>query len=181
MTKKTKKNTKKEQKPKATLEATEVEVVEEDDLLPYNPLVQKPIVPITPEEEAEQKIQLIEETESLVELNEQNLKAKQRQAKLEIELKKIKTAKDLTKAMEDLIDIGVSQEVLNRVVDNIKTPFDLKHFSDALKNFNETRDKNMESLINDEFGRRRKTKIMAAFRTRAGEEMMLSAELPDNK
>ena len=180
MTKKAKKNTKKEQKPKATLEATEVEVVEEDDLLPYNPLIHKPIT-ITPEEESEQKIQLIEETESLVELNEQNLKAKQRQAKLEIELKKIKTAKDLTKAMEDLIDIGVSQEVLNRVVDNIKTPFDLKHFSDALKNFNETRDKNMESLINDEFGRRRKTKIMAAFRTRAGEEMMLSAELPDGK
>lgn len=180
MTKKTKKNTKKEQKPKATLEATEVEVVEEDDLLPYNPLIHKPIT-ITPEEESEQKVQLIEETESLVELNEQNLKAKQRQAKLEIELKKIKTAKDLTKAMEDLIDIGVSQEVLNRVVDNIKTPFDLKQFSDALKNFNETRDKNMESLINDEFGRRRKTKIMAAFRTRAGEEMMLSAELPDNK
>ena len=180
MTKKAKKNTKKEQKPKATLEAKEVEVIE-GELLPYNPLVQKPIVPITPEEEAEQKIQLIEETESLVELNEQNLKAKQRQAKLEIELKKIKTAKDLTKAMEDLIDIGVSQEVLNRVVDNIKTPFDLKHFSDALKNFNETRDKNMESLINDEFGRRRKTKIMAAFRTRAGEEMMLSAELPDGK
>ena len=180
MTKKAKKNTKKEQKPKATLEAKEVEVIE-GELLPYNPLVQKPIVPITPEEEAEQKIQLIEETESLVELNEQNLKAKQRQAKLEIELKKIKTAKDLTKAMEDLIDIGVSQEVLNRVVDNIKTPFDLKQFSDALKNFNETRDKNMESLINDEFGRRRKTKIMAAFRTRAGEEMMLSAELPDGK
>lgn len=180
MTKKTKKNTKKEQKPKATLEATEVEVVEEDDLLPYNPLIHKPIT-ITPEEESEQKVQLIKETESLVELNEQNLKAKQRQAKLEIELKKIKTAKDLTKAMEDLIDIGVSQEVLNRVVDNIKTPFDLKQFSDALKNFNETRDKNMESLINDEFGRRRKTKIMAAFRTRAGEEMMLSAELPDNK
>lgn len=180
MTKKAKKNTKKEQKPKATLEATEVEVVEEDDLLPYNPLIHKPIT-ITPEEESEQKIQLIEETESLVELNEQNLKAKQRQAKLEIELKKIKTAKDLTKAMEDLIDIGISEEVLNRVVNNIKTPFDLKHFSDALKNFNETRDKNMESLINDEFGRRRKTKIMAAFRTRAGEEMMLSAELPDNK
>ena len=180
MTKKTKKNTKKEQKPKATLEATEVEVVEEDDLLPYNPLIHKPIT-ITPEEESEQKVQLIEETESLVELNEQNLKAKQRQAKLEIELKKIKTAKDLTKAMEDLIDIGISEEVLNRVVNNIKTPFDLKHFSDALKNFNETRDKNMESLINDEFGRRRKTKIMAAFRTRAGEEMMLSAELPDGK
>ena len=180
MTKKAKKNTKKEQKPKATLEATEVEVVEEDDLLPYNPLIHKPIT-ITPEEESEQKIQLIEETESLVELNEQNLKAKQRQAKLEIELKKIKTAKDLTKAMEDLIDIGVSQEVLNRVVDNIKTPFDLKQFSDALKNFTDTRDKNMESLINDEFGRRRKTKIMAAFRTRAGEEMMLSAELPDGK
>lgn len=180
MTKKTKKNTKKEQKPKATLEATEVEVVEEDDLLPYNPLIHKPIT-ITPEEESEQKVQLIEETESLVELNEQNLKVKQRQAKLEIELKKIKTAKDLTKAMEDLIDIGISEEVLNRVVKNIKTPFDLKHFSDALKNFNETRDKNMESLINDEFGRRRKTKIMAAFRTRAGEEMMLSAELPDGK
>lgn len=180
MTKKAKKNTKKEQKPKATLEATGVEVVEEDDLLPYNPLIHKPIT-ITPEEESEKKVQLIEETESLVELNEQNLKVKQRQAKLEIELKKIKTAKDLTKAIQDLIDIGISEEVLNRVVKNIKTPFDLKHFSDALKNFNETRDKNMESLINDEFGRRRKTKIMAAFRTRAGEEMMLSAELPDGK
>lgn len=180
MAKKDKNNISNEKDTKQLKEPIDAEIVE-DELLPYNPLLENHTMVITPEDESEQKIQLIEETESLVELNEQNLKAKQRQAKLEIELKKIKTAKDLTKAMEDLIDIGISEEVLNRVVNNIKTPFDLKHFSDALKNFNETRDKNMESLINDEFGRRRKTKIMAAFRTRAGEEMMLSAELPDNK
>ena len=75
MTKKAKKNTKKEQKPKATLEATEVEVVEEDDLLPYNPLIHKPIT-ITPEEESEQKVQLIEKLNPLWSLTTK-LKAEQ--------------------------------------------------------------------------------------------------------
>jgi hypothetical protein len=174
MTKKAKKNTKKEQKPKVV----EAEIVE-DELLPYNPLVQNPIAPITPEEESEQKVQLIEETESLVELNEQKLKAEQRKARLEIELKKIKASKKLTDAINNLIDIGVSEEVLERVVKNIKKPLDLKLFTDALKNITVTRDKNMESAIQDAFGRRKKTKIMAAFRTQSGEEMMISAEMPD--
>ncbi len=179
MAKKAKKNTKKEQKPKATLEAKEAEIVE-DELLPYNPLVQNPIAPINPEEESEQKVQLIEETESLVKLNEQKLKAEQQKAKLEIELKKIKASKKLTDAINNLIDIGVSEEVIQKVVQNIEKPFDLKLFSDALKNFTVTRDKNMESTIRDEFGRRKKTKIMAAFRTQSGEQMMMSVETPDN-
>lgn len=179
MAKKAKKNTKKEQKPKATLEARDAEIVK-DELLPYNPLVQKPIAPITPEEESEQKVQLIEETESLVALNEHKLKAEQKKAKLEIELKKIKASKKLTDAINNLIDIGVSEEVLTRVVKNVEKPFDLKLLSDALKNFTDTRNKNMDALIHDEFGRRKKTKIMAAFRTQSGEQMMMSVETPDN-
>ena len=162
---------------------TDDEIIEtvEAELLPYNPLLQRPAFVIDPEDETDQKVQLMEETDSLVELNEQNQKAKQRKARLEIELGKIKAAKDLTKLIDRFIEVGFTEDVVLKVIANTEKALDLKHLSDALKNFTEARNNNMENLINDEFGRRRKTKIMAAFRTRSGEEAVMSMELPDGE
>lgn len=179
MAKKDKNNISNEKDTKQLKEPINAEIVE-DELLPYNPLLENHTMVITPEDESEKKIELINETETLIELNEQKLKAEQRKARLEIELQKIKASKKLTEAIDNLIDIGISDNVLKRVINSIDTPYDLKMFSDALRNFTETRDKNMESTVRDEFGRRKKTKIMAAFRTQTGEEMMISAEMPDN-
>lgn len=152
--------------------------VNENSLLPVNPLMQN--VMITPEEENEQKVELIEEVQNLAVLNKQVLEVEQKKARLEIELKKITTSRKITDVINQLIDLGMSEEILKTVSENIKTPFDLKLFSDALKNLTDTRNKNADSIMQDEWGGRKKTKIMAAFKAPTGEQMMISAELPSN-
>jgi len=131
-------------------------------------------------QEIEGKIELMEEVQSLAVLTDGKLKAEQQKAKLEIEIEKLKASKSLSKVINSLIDLGLSEEVLKVVVVNIKTPFDLKLYSEAIKNFTEARNKNADSIMMDENGGRKKTKIMAAFQTPTGEKMMISAELPSN-
>jgi hypothetical protein len=135
---------------------------------------------ISPGQEAEQKVEIIEEVQSLAVLNEQKLKAEQQKARLEIEVEKLRSSRNLSKAINSLIDLGLSEEILSGITRNLKTALDLKLYSEAIKNFTEARNKNADSIMQDEFGGRKKTKIMAAFQTPTGEKMMIAAELPDN-
>lgn len=161
----------------AKKKTTKDQDVKTGELLTTNPLMASPA--ITPAEENEKKAELINEIESLATINEQHLKVKQQQAKLEIELKKIEASRNLTNVIASAIDAGLSEKVLQEVSEKIKTPLDLKLFSEAIKNLTETRNKNADSIY-EEDGRRKKTKIMAAFQTHSGEKMMISAELPSN-
>jgi tRNA nucleotidyltransferase/poly(A) polymerase len=135
---------------------------------------------ISPGQEAEQKVEIIEEVQSLAVLNEQKLKAEQQKARLEIEVEKLRSSRNLSKAINSLIDLGLSEEILSGITRNLKTALDLKLYSEAIKNFTEARNKNADSIMQDEFGGRKKTKIMAAFKAPTGEQMMIAAELPDN-
>jgi hypothetical protein len=131
-------------------------------------------------QEIEGKVELMEEVQSLAELTDGKLKAEQQKAKLEIEIEKLKASKSISKVINSLIDLGLSEEILLGIAGNLKTALDLKLYSEAIKNFTEARNKNADSIMMDENGGRKKTKIMAAFQTPTGEKMMISAELPSN-
>jgi hypothetical protein len=174
---KTGKTTKnKAKKPENKADSKAVTAADKQELLPYNPLLSNPV--ILSEDENEQKVQLINETESLIELNEQKLTAEKRKAKLEIEVHKIKSAKSLSKVINNLIDLGLTEEVLLRIIRSLNTAYDFKMYTEGIKNLTETRNKNEEAIIQDEFGRRKRTKIIAEFRTATGEEARIAAELP---
>ena len=65
---KTGKTTKnKAKKPENKVDSKAGTATDKQELLPYNPLLSNPV--ILPEDENEQKVQLINETESLIELN----------------------------------------------------------------------------------------------------------------
>ena len=177
---KTGKNTKnKAKKPDKKVDNKAGTAADKQELLPYNPLLSNQV--ISPEDEAEQKVQTIKETESLIELNEQKLTVEKNKARLEVEIQKIKSAKSLSKVINNLIDLGLTEETLLRIIGNLKTAYDFKMYTEGIKNLTEARNKNAEAVIQDEFGRRKRTKIIAEFRTANGEEARIAAELPDNE
>ncbi|OZV12370.1 hypothetical protein CIW83_09755 [Tissierella sp. P1] len=167
----------KNKKTTEDIEVLEGEIVEEN-LLPFNPLMSSPTISV--DDENNMKGKLIEKTETLTKLSDQYLKAEQQKAKLEIELKKITTSKSITDIMLNLVDLGLSKDVLSGVVDNIKKPLDFKLFTEALKNLNDIRDKNANSITRDENGGRKKMKVFAQFETPSGERTSVGVSIDND-
>jgi DNA repair exonuclease SbcCD ATPase subunit len=131
-------------------------------------------------QEIEQKVEAINEIESLAEINKQQLAVRRARVELEVDNKKLDTAKKAIDNIEKIIDAVSNAEVLERVTKNIKTPMDMKMMAEAAERLTNTLNNLMRPTVADEFGGRKKTKIMAAFKAPTGEQMMISAEIPDN-
>lgn len=172
----TKKPTTKKQKktniPKA-------EVVEKD-LLPFNPLLdQSPI--ITVDEENEQKAELIEQTESLAVLNKQVLEAKRRQVELVVDNKKLDAAKKLIDGINVVADKALNEETIKKIINKEDlTPMDLKFMAESMDKMANTLKSLMNPSVQDEFGRRKRTKIIAQFQSPSGEKASIGVDLGDD-
>jgi len=176
---KTGKTTKsKAKKPEKKVDSKAGTAADKQELLPYNPLLSNQV--ISPEDESEQKVQLIEEIESLTALNKQALQAKKRQMEVLVDDKKLDAAKQTVHNLENILDILSDGTVLKNVKSNTKKPYDYKVLSEALMKQTEALKAYMDPTIQDEFGRRKRTKIIAEFRTANGEEARIAAELPGN-
>lgn len=149
-----------------------------NNLLPVNPLMQSDII-VSPEEETEMKVQAITEIESLAEITKQQLAMRRQRVELEVENKKLDTAKKAIDNIEKIIDAVSSADVLQRVTDNIKTAYDMKMMAEAAERLTNTLKGLMNPTVLDEFGNRKKTKILAQFRTASGEQATIAAEIPD--
>lgn len=153
------------------------------ELLPYNPLLapDQQLQPITAEEENEQKIELIEQVESIATLNKQVLEAKRRQVELVVDNKKLDAAKKLIDGINVIADKALDPYTIAKIIeqDDLK-PLDLKLMADAMEKMTKTLNGLMNPSVQDEFGNRKRTKIIAAFQTAAGDKMMVATEGPSN-
>ncbi|MSU01953.1 hypothetical protein [Tissierella pigra] len=148
------------------IEVMEGEVLE-DGLLPFNPLMGS--IAISPDDEAEQKYELIEKTESLAVLNKQVLEAKQRETELIVDNKKLDAAQKLIEGINLVADKALSKETLSKIIEKEDlTPMDLKFMAESMEKMSNTLKSLMKPSIQDEYGGRKKTKIMAQFRTPDG-------------
>lgn len=135
----------------------------ESELLPANPLLQSPI--ITVDYETEQKVQMITEIESLAQINKQQLAVKRQQVELEVDNKKLDTARKTVGAVEKIIDSVLSKETLERVSKNINTPMDMKFMAEAAERLTGTLKNLMNRNSMDEFGTKKKQKINFMFKS----------------
>ena len=135
---------------------------------------------ISPSEEIEQKVQAVTEIESLAEINKQQLSVRRQRVELEVENKKLDTAKKTIDSIEKIIHAVSDEEVLSRVTKKINTPADMRMMAEAAERLTNTLKNLMNPTLQDEFGNRKRTKIMAAFQAPSGEKMMISAEVPNN-
>jgi len=148
-----------------------------------NPLVteQSKTLIITPEEENEQKAELIEQTESLAVLNKQILEAKRRQVELIVDNKKIDAANKLIDGINIVADKALNEETIKKIINKEDlTPMDLKFMAEAMDKMANTLKSLMNPSVQDEFGRRKRTKILAQFQTPSGEKATMAVEVQGN-
>jgi len=148
-----------------------------------NPLVteQSKTLIITPEEENEQKAELIEQTESLAVLNKQILEAKRRQVELIVDNKKLDAANKLIDGINIVADKALNEETIKKIINKEDlTPMDLKFMAEAMDKMANTLKSLMNPSVQDEFGRRKRTKILAQFQTPSGEKATMAVEVQGN-
>lgn len=148
-----------------------------------NPLVaeQSKSLIITPEEENEQKAELIEQTESLAVLNKQILEAKRRQVELIVDNKKLDAANKLIDGINIVADKALNEETIKKIINKEDlTPMDLKFMAEAMDKMANTLKSLMNPSVQDEFGNRKRTKILAQFQTPSGEKATMAVEVQGN-
>lgn len=154
-----------------------IEVLE-GELLDYNPLVSSPM--ITVNDENHMKGELIEEAQSLAELNKQVLAAKQRETELIVDNRKLDAAKKLIEGINLVADKALSKETIEKILDqeNLK-PMDLKFMAESMEKMANTLKGLMNPSVADEFGNRKRTKIMAQFRSPDGSTASIGVDMND--
>lgn len=169
---------KKTSKAKSKQEQPEVEVVEQE-LLPFNPLLDSPV--ITVDDENEQKVELIEQTESLAVLNKDVLEAKRRQVELLVDTKKLDAAQKLIDGINVVADKALNKDTIQQIIERDDlTPQDLKFMAESMDKMANTLKSLMNPSVRDEFGNRKRTKIMAHFRTPSGESASIGVAIDDD-
>lgn len=96
-------------------------------------LIPRSALDISPAEEQELKAELIQDTETLLELTKTKIAAKKAQVMVALDDKKLDAALKIMKGMEEIAGIMTDPEVLVRVRDNVKSGMDMKMLADAFK------------------------------------------------
>jgi hypothetical protein len=139
-----------------------------EELLPYNPLLSSPpqeLTVISPDDETEQKVQLITEIESLATINKQQLSVRRQQIELIVDNQKLETAQRTAKTIDKIISAVSTEEVLERVTKNIKTPLDMKLMAEAAEKLATTLKHLMNPNVMDEMGTKKRQKINFMFKS----------------
>ena len=149
------------------------------ELLSFNPLMPSSVVSV--DDENNMKYELIEEAQSLAVLNKQVLEAKQRETELIVDNKKLDAAKKLIDGINLVADKALSEETLNKVLSKEDfTPMDLKFMAESMDKMANTLKSLMRPSVQDEFGNRKKTKIVAQFQTQSGERASIGVSIDND-
>lgn len=124
---------------------------------------------ISPAQENEQKIEIINDIESNVTLIKQQLQVKRQKVEIQVENKKLDTANKAIDSIEKIINAVSKEEVLERVTKNIKTPMDMKMMAEAAERLTNSLKGLMNSNVLDDMGNKKKQKINFMFKTSGGE------------
>lgn len=163
------------EKKKKTTKKEDNKVLE-GELLPFNPLIDNPIVSV--DDENEQKIELVEEVQSLATLNKQVLEAKQRETELIVDNRKLDAAKKLIEGINIVADRALNEETIMQVLTKEDlNPQDFKYMADAVDKMASTLKGLMNPSVQDAYGNRKRTKIVAEFRTQNGERMTMGVDM----
>lgn len=175
----TKGKTTKKPTTKDKSKAIEPKIIEETTLLPENPLMASQV--ITVEDENEQKAELIEEVQSLAVLNKEVLEVKRRQVELQVDNKKLDAANKLIDGINVVADKVLKEETILKVLSREDlTPQDFKFMAEAMDKMSNTLKSLMNPSVQDEFGNRKRTKIIAQFQTHNGDKASIGVSIDND-
>lgn len=164
-------------KAKDKKQAIDAEIIEDKkDLLPINPLLGSNVISL--EDENEQKVELIEEVQSLAVLNKEVLEVKRRQVELEVDNKKLDAANKLIDGINIVADKALNEETIKKIIAQPNlTPQDLKYMAEAMEKMSNTLKGLMNPSVQDEYGNRKRTKIIAQFQTQSGDRASIGVDI----
>ncbi len=147
-----------------------------------NPLLQQQTteLTITPSQEVEKKVEIISEIESLATITKQHLAIKREQVTLEIDNKRLETAKQTIGAIDKIINSVLQEDVIERVAQKINTPQDMKFMAEAADRLTGTLKNLMPNNPLDEFGNKKKTKINFMFKTSGATQGIIQVDSGDD-
>jgi hypothetical protein len=135
---------------------------------------------ISPSQELEQKVELINDIESLTTLNKQALSVKRQQIEMQVEEKKLDTAKKTADSIEKIINAVGSADVLEKVTKNIKTPMDMKMMAEAAERLTNTLKNLMNPNMLDGMGTKKHQKINFMFKSSGPVEVAAQVDASDD-
>lgn len=154
---------------------TEIEILD-------NPLlgVQSQDLIISPGQEIEQKVEIINDIESITELNKQQLAVRRARVELEVDNKKLDAAKKTIDSIDKIINAVADADVLKRVTESINTPLDMKLMAEAAERLTNTLKGLMNPSVADEFGNRKKHKINFMFKSNGPVQAAVQVDTSDD-
>ncbi len=162
--------------------AKPVEVLDKQGLLPVNPLLQpnQHQSVITVNDEIEQKVELVNEIESLAEINKQALMARRQRVELEVENKKLDAAKKTIDSIDKIINAVADEEVLERVAKKIQTPTDMNMMAQAAERLSNTLRNLMNPNMLDGMGTKKRQKINFMFKSSGPVQAAVQVDTSDD-
>ena len=150
----------------------------EQELLPFNPLMGNMVV--STDEENEQKLELIEQTQSLAELNKEVLEVKQRQTELIVDNRKLDAAKKIIEGINLLSDKALDPVLISKMMSDDIKPLEYKMIIESIQKLSMTLKDVIRPSVADEYGNRKRTKIMAQFQTPSGEKISMGVAIDND-
>jgi len=170
----TKKTTKKTTKP-TTKKVLKPEVVETPKSL-INPLM-NPNTMITPTQEVEEKLTLMQDIDSITTLNKQLLAAKREKTQLQIQNRALDEANRTMDAMVQIMDVLLDESVMNKVKSNIETARDVKELAVAYGIMADKLKELQGDNVLEDMGSKKRMKISVAFQNDSGEKAGVQVEV----
>lgn len=135
-----------------------------------NPLLaeQNQLITMTPEQELEQKIDIINQIDSMATLTKEHLMVRRQRVELEIDNKKLDVARKTIDGIDKIIEAITNTEAIERVVKNISTPQDMKMMAEAAERMANTLKMLQNPNVMDDMGNKKHLKINRMFRNSDG-------------
>ncbi len=154
-------------------------IVKDDNkkIFKENPLVAPRKISVS--DETEQRVELIENIESLAVLNRQELAMKRQRCELITDNKKLDAAKKIMDNFDSLLEVVLDPKVLQVVKDNIKKPLDIKLLAEAMEKLIKTHSMLMNPNVADEIGTKKRHKINFMFRSSGPAQAAVQIETDD--
>lgn len=132
-------------------------------------------------QELEQKIEMVNEIESLAELNKQVLAVKREKVSLEIDNRKLDVAKTVLEGIEIIADEIVKPETIQKIMNKPElTAMDLKFLAESMDRMATVLNNLMRPNIADELGNRKKHKINFMFKSSGPVQAAIQVDTSDD-
>jgi hypothetical protein len=117
-------------------------------------------------QEIEQKVEAINEIESLAEINKQKLAVRREKVSIELDNRKLDVAKTILEGIEIIADEIVKPETIQKIMNKPDlTAMDLKFLAESMDRMATVLNNMMKPNVADEFGNKKRHKINFMFKS----------------